>query len=405
MKKQKHPRKPLGWLYGFAVFTLGNIIRMYFRMKIDRSEIKGMKGPLIAIANHQSNTDFIKTALAMWPLKLNFLVSSYYLNSGLLRYLFKKVGAISKKQFVPDTPAVLAAYRAILNKQSIIIFPEGQVEYYGAEVAIDESIAKLIKRFRVPVVNIQLRGGFLSNGKWSKRAYPARVEIGCSVLLNTEQIAAMSEDEILTVVKEGLTYNEYDWQREKMIPSSKKRLTKGLENILTRCPSCNHEFAMTSDKDTLSCSYCGYTVRLNRYGFFEAVGSYDLIYDNTVDWFRMQQREIQKEMLVDTPPYISECTLRSTKHNRLGYFYRGRGVLTLDTDGLSYDGTRDGEPYSELFSIKTQIAVTHSAIVWGIDFIGEDCNYAFCPDDPRKMIRIVEMYSILRKSMERDELE
>ena len=396
MKKRNNPREPLGLLYGFAVFSLGTALRILFRIKIDKTRIRGITSPVIVIANHQSNYDFAVTAMAMWPMKLNFLVSSYFMNSKLLRGLLKLVGTIPKVQFVPDSSAALLSYRAIKNNQSIIIFPEGQVEYYGAEVTIDESIAKLIKRFKVPVVNIKLRGGFLTNGKWSKRSYPARREVIIDTLLTKDQIAIMSEQEILKEVKEAISYNEYDWQRQKMIPTRRKRLTTGLQNILYRCPSCEKDFAMLSKKDTLYCEYCSYTVKLNKYGFFEAVeGDQEVIFDNTADWFRMQQRQIKKE-IESILPYTTQCELRSTNKNSLGYSMRGSGVLTIDRDGLYYEGTRDNEEYSALFSHKVQSEVTHSADVWGIDFIGEDCNYAFCPDDPRKMIKIVEMYSLLK---------
>ena len=399
MKKSNHPRVPLGWLYAFAVYTIGVFLKSLFKVKIDKEEIKDLKGPMIVISNHQSNFDFVITAFSMWPIKLNFLVSSYYLNSNLLGFFLKLVGAIPKRQFIPDSPAILSAYRAILNNQSIIIFPEGQVEYYGATVTVDPNIAKLIKRFRVPVVNIKLRGGYLTSSKWNNRNYPARREVTCELLLSKEQLQSMSEEEIFEVVSKGLSYDEFSWQRERMIPSKKKRSAEGLENILFRCPVCKKDFTITAKKNILSCTACGYTVKLNKFGFFEAVNDKEPIFESTSDWFRMQQKELRNE-IPGRLPFITNCNLMSTKRGRLGYVMRGKGVLTLKEDGFLFEGIKDNIPYSNLFSVKTQSSVTHDSGVWGIDFIGEDCNYAFCPDDPRKTILMVEIYQILRDRLE-----
>ena len=398
MKKKNYPAAPPAWLYGLAVFTIGLYLRLRYHIRIDRKQIKSIKGPLIGIANHQSNYDFIVTAMTMWPLRMNYLASSYYFNSKPLGRLLRYMGVIPKTQFVPDSAAVLSAYRAVLRNQSIMLFPEGQVEYFGADVTIDRSTAKLIKRFRVPVVNIKLRGGFLSSPKWSKKEYPARRESICELLLTKEQIAAMTEEEIYDAVLKGISYNEYDWQRETMIPSKGIRYTDGLQNILYRCPECNKDCVTLPDKDLLRCSSCGYTVRMNRYGFFEAVSTGGgVIYDNPAGWFRMQQRELEKE-LPDILPFSTPCNLMSTGKKSLGYYMRGKGVLTVNEEGLIFEGTRDSEPFIGKFSIKTQSGITHDARVWGIDFIGDDCNYAFCPEDPRNMIKIVEIYRILREN-------
>lgn len=400
MKNNNHPRVPSGWLYTVAIFVIGTFLRLRYRIKVDNEKIKGMKGPFLVLSNHQSNYDFAVTALAMWPLKMNYLVSTYFMNSRLLGFFLKKVGAIPKTQFIPDSLAIINAYRAVVNNQSVIIFPEGQVGFFGASVGIDKSIAKLIKRFRVTVLNVKLRGGYLTNSKWSKKHYPARIEANCDLLLTKEQVLSMTEDEIYQSVIDGLTYNDFEWQREKMIPSKKKRMTEGLQNILFMCPKCKKEFAMTSSKDKLCCDSCGYQVRLNRYGFFEADEGETVIYDNAVDWYKMQQEIIREKVENNILPFTTNCNLMSTDKKKLGYFMRGKGKLTVDRNGLFYEGTRDNEPYTQLFSIKTQSALANSCDVWGIDFIGEDCNYAFCPDDPRKMLMIVEIYAVLREEYE-----
>jgi hypothetical protein len=138
---------------------------------------------------------------------------------------------------------------------------------------------------------------------------------------------------------------------------------------------------------------------MNRYSFFEAVDGNTLIFDNVVDWFKMQQKAIENEIAEDFLPFVTDCILMSTKKNSLGYMLRGEGKLTFDTDGLLFEGIRDNTPFTERFSIKTQTAITHDAGIWGIDFAGEDCNYALCPTDSRKMIKIVEMYSALRRKL------
>ena len=397
MKKKRKPRKPLGWLYTLAVVVVGTYLRLYFHLKIDKKGIKGIKGPVIAVANHQSVLDFAITALAVWPIKMNYLVSTYYCNDKKLKFLLDLVGTIPKKQFVPDTSTILNTGRALSRGQSVFIFPEGQVGYYGSNVGIDESIGKFIKHFKVPVIVVKLRGGFLSNGKYSKKTFPARLEARSELLLSKDQVVQMEHNEIFKVVKEGIYYDDFEWQRERMIPSRKKRSTDGLQNILYRCPSCNTDFTMTPCEDRLFCSKCKYTVRQNKYGFFEPAGdTKDVVFDSVTDWFRMQQSEIKKEIENGMLPFSTHCKLMSTQKNSLGYCMRGEGFLTISHEGLFFDGLCDGEKFMESFPVTVQTAVTHDSGVWGIDFVGEDCNYAFCPDDSRIMIKIVEIYSMVR---------
>ncbi len=372
-------------------------MRLKFKLKTDGSATKDIQGPIIAIGNHQCNFDFAAAAITLRQIQFNFVVTTFFFNSWFLKMVLGWIGAIPKRQFIPDISVIRKIYRAVGNGQSVFIFPEGQVGYYGAEVGIDDAIGKLIKHLKIPVVNVNLNGGFLSYPKWARATYPARMEAKSELILTPEQIETMSEEEIFITIKNALAYNDFDWQRKRMIPSKKDRMTEGLQNILYRCPACNRDFVMTSSGTKLCCSNCGYTVTLNRYAFFESESKEQpLIYDNIADWFLMQRREVEREVEKGSLPFVTACKLTSTKPGSGGYFPRGEGTLSLDFDGLHFDGTRDGKPYSQLFSVDTQSAVTHNTSVWGVDFAGDDCNYAFSPDDPRKMIKIVELYSAVR---------
>ena len=400
MKKNRIPKKPIGWIYYLAVLIMGAVMRVRFKLKVDRSAVKGIKGPVIAISNHQCNLDFVSAALTFFPLRFNFVVSTYFFNGNIPRFALGLAGAIPKKQFIPDIKTVRDISRAIGNKQSVYIFPEGQVGYYGTLVGIDSAIGKLVKHLKVPVVTVKLRGGFLSYGKWSRALYPARMEATGECLLTPDRIDGMSEKEIYETIREALSYNEFDWQRQHMVPSKKDRLTAGLENILYRCPACETDFTMTSVKNELHCSNCGYSVRLNRYAFFESPDNTPVLFDNITDWFLMQKAEITKEVENGLIPFVTRCRLMATRKGTMGYVPRGEGTLTLDFNGLFFEGIRDEQPFCMLFSVDTQTAVTHNTGVWGVDFASEDCNYAFCPDDPRKMIKLVELYTEIRNRRE-----
>ncbi|MBQ8994996.1 MAG: 1-acyl-sn-glycerol-3-phosphate acyltransferase [Oscillospiraceae bacterium] len=404
IKKNKKEHICPGWLYAFGVNLMYFYMKIFFNLHLETIPIRDIDGPVLVVANHQSLFDFGIVSKAALPKQLRFVISSHFFHNSVLNKFFRFIGAISKKQFVPDTVSVRKVLRQVRQGHSIAIFPEGQTCYSGENAAIDPGIGKLAKLLGIPVVNVQIRGNYLRRPKWATgKTYPSIVEAKTSLLLTKEQIAEMSAEEIGTVIISGISYDEFVWQKEKMYKSRNPRSAEGLESLLFLCPSCGSEFTIKTSGRHVTCSHCGYDVVLNDYGLFEKGDQGDLKEDTISGWMRLQSAHVKK--LLD-----EDALLPITAHGRylesdlgdydeFGYHLYGEGTGTLDETGFTYTGTRAGEPYEYHADPYQMWDLTHNADLASISLNGNcvgDKDYAFDPDDPRLMMKYVLAWSLVR---------
>lgn len=396
--KRPHPRKPCGWLYGVAVALARVFFRVFYGLRINNSETAHLREPVFMICNHASNYDFIFAAIALYPLKINFMVSNFFFHHWLLRRILRLMGAFPKEQFVPDTAAIKDVLYAANKGGSVGIFPEGQVCYRGTTSDFDAAgLAKLVKKLGLPLVGVKLNGNHLTFPKWAKgRHFPATIECTTKVLLNKEKISISSVEEIAATVQEAMTYNDFAWQRTAKA-ANRRRTAEGLEGLLYRCPVCGRNNAMTSAGKVLRCELCGYSVAVDEYGFFRKNSAHDVVFEDPAAWFLFEREAIAEEFAEDKLPVTSHCALMRTIDGKHGYFPCGEGMLRMDGEGLHFEGTKDGEPFAISVLCDHQEALAHNENQWAVDIPGEGgVHYAVAPDDHRDLIRFVEGYLVVK---------
>ena len=402
--KKKEPRLCPKWLYSFGVNLMYIYMKLLFGLKMDLSGMKDVKGPFFVVANHQSLFDFGIVSKAALPEQLRFVVSSHFFHNTLYNKILRFIGAVSKKQFVPDTVSARKTLRLARQGCSICIFPEGQTCYSGANAAIDPNIGKLAKLLRLPVVNVQIRGNYLRMPKWAKgKTYPSRVEAKAYLLLSADQIASMSAEEISDVIIKGISYDELEWQKEKMLLSKNPRSADGLESLLFLCPECGSEFTMEPHGRHLTCSKCGYDVVLNDYCLFEKGDSGELIEDTISGWIRLESRYLKEQLdngkLLPITSHGRYLESDLGDYDEHGYHFYGEGTGTLDETGFTFVGTRAGEPYEYHVDPYQMWDMTHNANLASISLNGNcvgDKDYAFDPDEPHLMMKYVLAWPLVR---------
>ncbi len=401
---KKEPKICPKWLYRIGVNLMYLYMKVLFGLKLDRSAMTDVKGPYLVVANHQSLFDFGIVSKAALPEQLRFVISSHFFHNSLYNKLFRFIGAVSKRQFVSDTVSVRKVLRLARQGHSICIFPEGQTCYSGANAAIDPNIGRLAKLLGLPVVNVQIRGNYIRMPKWARgKTYPSAVEARAYLLLTADQVKDLSADELGEIIIKGISYDEFVWQKEKMYLCKNHRNAEGLESLLFLCPSCGSEFTMEPHGRHLTCSCCGYDAVLNDYCLFEKGDSGELVEDTISGWIRLQSEHLKKQL-------DEGCLLPITSHGRylesdlgdydeFGYHYYGEGIGTLDETGFSFIGTRNGEPYEYHVNPIQMWDLTHNADLASISLNGNcvgDKDYAFDPDDPRLMMKLVLAWPLIR---------
>ena len=99
--------------YRFAQCLCSVVSALIFQRKVLRNELKGVKGPYLIIANHQSALDFINLISAVRR-PMTFVISYSFFNTLPIKGFLEKLGMIAKQQF-QTTAADLKRMKAVVD--------------------------------------------------------------------------------------------------------------------------------------------------------------------------------------------------------------------------------------------------------------------------------------------------
>lgn len=345
--------KPNKIIYSVFYFILMPVMYFVYGLRIKRN-IKDIKGPFIAIANHESKADFIIAGLALYPHHMIFVAAMQYFCMTPINSVLKIMRAIPKCLFQADVSTVRGMINAINDGQKVIIFPEGRTSSDGSYEGCKESINKFIKKMNVPVVNVHINGSYFFAPFWRNSIARGKINVDVNVLLTPEQISKLSVEEISIVVKEGLFYDEYNYQKNQKIKYKGRNLSHGLENILYLCPECGAEFSLKTHKHIVSCNCCTMSATFTALGNFTG-GKFHSI----EDWYTFQKEYEVKKFEAKGYSLSHEVLLFMPNEQKNNIVHVGKGVITLSKDGHSYIGTKNGENITLFFSTKNVPALPY----------------------------------------------
>ena len=151
-----------------AVFAfLRAVMTPFFKLKYNYRAIPAPKidGPCLILNNHQATMDPFFVA-ASFKRPLYFFASDDLFNlkvSPLIRWL---VNPIPKSKSLSDLNAVRTALKVFREGGAVSIAPEGNRTLSGRLWEMNDSIAKLAKLSKVPVVIYNLFGGYGTDPRW-----------------------------------------------------------------------------------------------------------------------------------------------------------------------------------------------------------------------------------------------
>ncbi len=277
----------------FLKLVLGNYMKLLFDYHISNREVlKSLKPPYIVLANHTNFWDPFLLSMC-FPGPVYFVTSDAYFRNPVLKFLLKLVGAIPKTKRISDPGSIRGILEVVKNKGIVGIFPEGNRSWDGKILPLLPPTAKLIKSLGIPIVCVLFKGACLSMPRWSASTRRGRLEMALSKVLDSQELASLSTDEIFEVITNSLQYDEYETQRMRMVFYKGKRKAEHLELFLFTCPKCLRNDQMRSEGDLFGCGACGYQVTYGAEGFFES-HSGDLIFDNPRDWNLWQLKQLDR---------------------------------------------------------------------------------------------------------------
>ncbi|MBQ7362969.1 MAG: 1-acyl-sn-glycerol-3-phosphate acyltransferase [Clostridia bacterium] len=333
-KKKKRIGKANPLLYAIVYTVLKWKYTRKYRIKFDKSAIKGIKGPAIVVATHTCDEDHILSALTLYPIRPTYIVSEHFMHKKSTARLLKLMHVITKKMFTPDVSTIINIMRAKNEKAVIVIFPEGRLSCYGHTLPVAEGTAELIKKLGVDLYAWKAEGAYLSFPKWRDKGDGRIGEINASVklLLSADEVASRDVSEIKRITEEAILHD--DELAMQGVEYKCPDLARGVDKILYKCPKCMNEGRLTAGENHIRCE-CGLDAELNsRYRLSGAP------FTRINEWFEWQQNSID----TDTERLESNAKFGCCREDGFMDGDAGEGKIYLDKDIFKLSGTLHGEP-------------------------------------------------------------
>ena len=333
--KQRAFLTPVAWLLAFPE-TLQR------RLKVTKINMEGLKPPYLLLSNHMAFVDFKVTTRAIFPHGANYVVAI----DGFLKgeWLLREVGCICKRKFTNDILLVKQMKYALeRNKSVLALYPEARYSYAGTTSVLPDSLGKLIKIFKVPVVVLTQHGNYLSQPVWNLERRKCNLEATMTQVYTPEQIEKTSVKEINSTISAAFHYDEYKWQKDHAIVIDFPNRAKGLHHILYQCPHCLTESEMNSDKDEIWCEHCHKRWKMSELGELSAVEG-KTEFSHIPDWFEFERAMVRKQIESGTYYFQDQVTVDSLP-NAKGYIRLGDATLTHTVDGFVLEKINDDESF------------------------------------------------------------
>lgn len=350
-KKYKKPN-PFIWHFLMSVVIRPFLAKKYHSVIHKEANIKDCKGPCFVVYNHQSRIDYVWIARCCAPRPINFVVGYNEFFRSHLAFILRLVHAIPKKNFNIDFASMRAMDSVIKQKGVVCFSPEGMSSISGHNQPVVDGTGKFLKHYGIPVYMVKNKGAFLTNTKVCLDERKGLVDSTISLLFSVENLKEMSAAEIQNKLNEALWQDDYEWNKTARVKyATKGRICEHLSDLLYRCPKCGHEFEMESGGDLIRCKHCGNGARMNDYYDFLPLSKDAIIPVSPSRWFDEERKVVYQE-IKDNP----SCSfIEKVKIGKLDDHHYikdqktsescGEGEIAITHDGLSFKGTKDGEPW------------------------------------------------------------
>lgn len=357
---QKQRLFPLLWIYTYPYLWR-------HRLKLKRINMKGIKPPFLMLCNHNSFMDFRVAESSVFPRRCNYIAA---INAFVgLEKLAKTAGAIPTRRFNSDILLVRQLKRIIDLGRVAIMYPEARYTLCGTPTVLPESLGKLVRLLKVPVVTLICHGNHINSPFWNigdRKVKGVTADMTC--ILKPDEVKSMKPHEINAKIRESFTYDDFAWQKENNIRVSLPNRAEGLHKVLYQCPNCNTEYKMVSEGSTLRCTHCGKEWDMTELGELKAKSG-KTEFSHIPDWYEWERENVRAEVRSGKYAFSSPVRIQLLP-NPEGYVDLGMGTLTHDYDGFVLTGEYEGEEYR----VEKPVSSLYSCqIEYDYKGCGEDC--------------------------------
>ena len=338
----KYPiRQPL--LIVGLIWLLSRIALIGKKYKVEKINMEELKPPYLLLSNHMYFIDFMLGAMGTFPHRVNNVVNidGYYRRP----WLMELIGAICTRKFTTDIHLVKSIRKVLQRGDILCMYPEARYSPCGTTAYLPDSLGKLVKMNKVPVVVTIHRGNHLNSPFWNfrkKRKVPLHTTM--TRILTPEQIEVMTPAEINQVLHKAFEYDDYRYQKERGIRITEPYRAEGLHKVLYQCPNCMTESKMSSQGTAIFCTHCNKRWNLNEDGTLSALEG-ETEFSHVPDWFHWQKEQVRQQIERGEYSFSDEVDVYS-QPRAMNFIHLGKAKLTHDPeDGFILEGHYRGKPY------------------------------------------------------------
>jgi len=317
------------------------VLRIKYHFKFERKTSKGIKRPCIILFNHQTSFDQFAIAVG-FKFAINFVASDSLFRHGLGSFFMKALTRpIPISKGTSDAVAVRNIISVIKQGGAVGLAPSGNRSFFGDECTINPAIGKLCKSLRVPVVLVQLSGGFNTKPRWSNKPSKGKMRAKVVKVIQPDELNQLTDVQINKIINKQLGFDEFDFNESAQIKYRGRHKAEYLESMLFYCPQCKKLHGLKSNGNYFSCEHCGMRVRINAAGFFEKMKHADKTPKTITEWGRMQLGFVKAfdfSQYFDKPVFSDEDILFSSVKRAKKQELIGKGPIALYTDRFSICG-------------------------------------------------------------------
>ena len=341
-KSRVKPMRQRGfWVW--LIWLLSKMLLIGKKYKVEKEGMEGLKPPYMILSNHMEFIDFELLAMGTTPHPVNNVVSidGYFGKFFLLEW----VGAIMTRKFTVDVHLVKAIRNVLKRGDVLAMYPEARYTPCGTLAFLPDSLGKLVKMNKVPIVAAVHHGNHLHTPFWDfRRARKVPMVLKLKLILTPEQLETMTPAQINEVLRKELWYDEYQYQKDNNILIKEAYRAEGLHKVLYQCPHCGKEFTMDSKGAELFCTACGKRWLWQEDGYLKALEG-ETEFDHIPDWFEWERQQVVKQVEEGTYSFSEELEVHSLPRV-YRYMHLGKAKLTHDRDnGFILEGFYRGQAY------------------------------------------------------------
>lgn len=352
MKKKK--TKWLRFRHRITRNILFAILAPYSRWKygitVERFKEQGSRAYFV-LMNHQTAFDQFFLGMAfkgpVYYVASEDLFSKGWISS-VIRFL---VAPIPIKKQVTDVNAVMNCIRVAREGGTIGIAPEGNRTYSGKTEYMSPAIAPLAKKLKLPIALYRIEGGYGVHPRWSDTLRKGKMRGYVSRVIEPEEAAAMTNEELFAEIEKGLFVDE--GVADGIFKSAKR--AEYLERAMYVCPFCGLS-TFESHSNEIECTKCRRKITYGEDKTLTGVG-FDFPFSFTTQWYDYQKDFVNR---LDVTRYTEKALYRERSGLWEVIVYKNKNLLRQDAeialygDRIVIDEGRENEmnlPFNDIMAM------------------------------------------------------